>query len=260
MARFGSARQLASRAGMCPGNHASRRPAQWEDEAGQPLASVSSSCRFDAAARVKRRRVALGAGSLAVSFKSRPRTRRSRIVGAIAASAIAFVGLIGVTSVQAANRWETYHWPQNAGGGLTRWVAYHDHTDPNVFGTWFRHTMTHYYDANNRWSPYRVSESTPAPMAGYSDSYGLGWPGLTVITQRSGSHMVTVEIFFEETGAGNLTDNQVHHLMCQEDGHGGGLDHRTTAVSCMYQNITPGIPDFDGHDTTTLYDAYGHSD
>lgn len=162
--------------------------------------------------------------------------------------------------MQASNRWGTYHWPQNSGGGLTRWVAYHDHTDANVFGTWFRHTMTHYYDANNRWKPYRVSESTAASMAGYSDSYGLGWPGLTVITQLSGSHMITVEIFFEEIGASGLTDNQKHHLMCQEDGHAGGLDHRSTAVSCMYQNIGPGIPDFDSHDTTTLYGAYGHSD
>lgn len=160
----------------------------------------------------------------------------------------------------ASNRWGSWHWPQNSGGGLTRWVPYHDHTDANVFGTWFRHTMTHYYDANNRWKRYRVSNSSGASLAGYSDTYGQGWPGLTVITQSSGSHMVTVDIYFEESGAGGLTDNQVHQLMCQEDGHAGGLDHRSTAVSCMYQNITPGIPDFDSHDTSTLYNAYGHSD
>ncbi len=184
--------------------------------------------------------------------------RAAAIIGA-AALALSTTGLSALP-VAGSNRWGSWHWPQNSGGGLTRWVPYHDHTDSNVFGTWFPHTMTHYYDANNRWKPYRVSNSSAASLAGYSDTYGQGWPGVAVITQSSGSHMVTVDLYFEESGAGGLTNNQVHHLMCQEDGHGGGLHHRTTAVSCMYQNIAPGIPDFDSHDTTTLYDAYGHSD
>lgn len=74
--------------------------------------------------------------------------------------------LATATPAVASNRWQSWHWPQNSGGGLGRWVPYHDHTDSAVFGTWFRHTMTHYYDANNRWYPYRVCNTCANNISG----------------------------------------------------------------------------------------------
>lgn len=124
---------------------------------------------------------------------------------------------------------------------------------------WFPHTLDHYYDAADRWCPCIVCNTCSALMEGLSANYNASWPGLAVITSATGSHFGTVQVKFDEADAPGKSADWIHHLMCQENGHAGGLDHRSTAVSCMYQIVT-GIPDFDAHDTSTLSGANNHAD
>lgn len=168
--------------------------------------------------------------------------------------------LMAARPAVAGNRWLSWHWPQNSGGGLSRWVPYHDHTDSSVFGEWFQHTMGHYYDANNRWYPYRVCNTCASNISGYSDRYPFSWYGETRVVQNSGWHFVVVEIFFNEATASGLNDAKKHRLMCQEDGHAGGLDHRQSTDTCMYEYTDVWPQDFDQHDTSALYAIYEHSD
>ena len=115
-------------------------------------------------------------------------------------------------------------------------------------------------DANNLWKPYVVCNSCGSRIAGYSANYDMWWAGLATVTSNSGSHLGTVDVKFDEVDVVGESADLKHHLACQENGHAGGLDHRTTAVSCMYQNVSAEIPDFDSHDTQTMYNYNNHSD
>lgn len=151
----------------------------------------------------------------------------------------------------------SYHWPQNPGGGYSRWVNYVDQTNAAVYGNLFDHVAALYYYADNRVYPYEVSSSSARDIDAYSGLYYASWYGLMTPTY-SGSHLSYATVQLDE--ADGLTSSQNHSLICQELGHALGLDHQTATDSCMYPTDAYWPEDFNTHDTSTLWGLYGHTD
>lgn len=169
----------------------------------------------------------------------------------------AFVFLFADTPVNASNAWGSWHWAQNPGGGLERWIAYHDHTDSTVYPSSIgvNHNAAIYYNADNYVKPYRIDGGSPK-INFYSDTYNdPSWYGITTILSYSGSHMLDVEVKLDESDS--LSDSQKHSLICQEAGHALSLDHQG-GESCMNDNAW--YEDADSHDHATIKSTHNHTD
>lgn len=187
--------------------------------------------------------------------------RRSRTLTSLTASAM--LVLTQLTPVSATHAYDTeFHWEQNPGGGLIRWVSYRDRTNHDVLGTWFLHTMNHYYEADNRWRPYRVPNSDSSRMVGKSYYSEGTWWGVTFTTPPSppSKHTVDAEFKFNEKTLGGAPASEIHTVMCHEIGHAGGLDHNPSTDSCVFKFHMQAEEDFLPHDSDEIKRLHGHSD
>ncbi len=154
-----------------------------------------------------------------------------------------------------------FHWQQNPGGGYPRWVPYHDHTNPNIYSDVFNHTFAHYYNADNNWFPYQVCNTCNNSIDGLSANYNdPAWIGAAEITY-TGSHINFVTIKLDDADLNGRTYNEQHGVTCQEQGHAGGLNHRSESTTCLRDGIYGWPPpDFDQHDTDTIKSIHQHID
>lgn len=157
------------------------------------------------------------------------------------------------------------HWKQSPGGGLSRWVSYHEHLPETSYGNWMEHTMAHYYDAPNRWKPYQLSPDEAVWISADNEWspdvwYGMfGWPS----PPFGSEHIPKAEIVINDRLTPPLSDYRKHLIFCQENGHTGGLAHweGTAKGSCLYENpFEAQNEDFTEHDTDVMYNENGHSD
>lgn len=154
-----------------------------------------------------------------------------------------------------------FHWQQNPGGGYPRWVPYHDHTNAAIYSDVFNHTFALYYNANNNWYPYQVCNTCNNKIDGLSAYYNdPGFIGAAEITY-TGSHIDYVTIKFDDADLQGRTYSEQHAVSCQEQGHAGGLDHRSESTTCLRDGSYGWPPpDFDQHDTDTIFSIHDHID
>lgn len=169
-------------------------------------------------------------------------------------------------SIGATNAYDTeMHWEQDPGGGLNRWVPYKDRTNHDVFGNWYQHNMTHYYESDNYWRPYRVSSDEPSSIVGKSYWDAGEWWGFTGFPDTnapaSHRHVYRAVSEFNDRTMAAASDFRIHTLMCHEIGHAGGLNHNPLEDSCMFQNhFLATNEDFTNHDRREIKRLHDHSD
>lgn len=186
--------------------------------------------------------------------------RRSRTMTSLFTAAAVIVGHSSPTVATHAYDYAV-HWEQNPGGGLNRWVPYKHRPANGVFADWYQHVMIHYYEADNRWRPYRVYGSDPAKIIAKSYWDAAIWYGDTKAQTTAPAdhrHFIEVNHIFNEREL--TTSSEIHTVMCHEIGHAGGLDHNPSKSSCIYKNHFLAAQDFTEHDSDEIKWLHGHSD
>jgi hypothetical protein len=175
---------------------------------------------------------------------------------------------IATASASASHSWGNYHWARTANPFT---VPLGDNMDPSWDARLAR--------AGRDWSASTVLDSpvvagaTNKRCAGTSGrievcngKYGFnGWLGLAQIW-TSGSHIVRASAKMNDSYLSSVTytDTNKQHVICQEIGHGYGLDHQDESGAdlntCMDYSNALDNPSPNAHDYQQLQTIYAHVD
>ena len=185
--------------------------------------------------------------------------------------------LLGVPSAASATNaiggvGSPYHW---AGSSNPRQITISDGVEPTSPGQASYNFAGVFTDWNTFGTGFvKLTQTTgSANITTQRGSYGNnGWLGLAQFWLRKG-HFSRVRVklndYYQASAPQYYTPTAAQQTLCQEVGHGLGLDHQylipgtdSTGISCMNdQNVPPAdYPDPNSHDANELSQIYQHTD